>query len=298
MAIKNVSIVGANGLLGPTVLDALISAKTFTVTVINRASSKSTYPSSVHEVRISDHPTTEELVQVLRGQDGLVVTFAGSNETLQIQYADAAAQAGVQRFIPADFGSCDSTSPRALELVPLYSAKQRVRQHLQRLAADGKITWTSVVCGHFFDKGFSGLLAFDSKTRKAQIFDGGDVKWSSTTTKTVGLATVRILQKDEETKNRMLYIQSLCVSQNEVLEAVERLSGQKWQVTPVSSDKFIKETQAKLEQNPNDADALEEMVSVVGIVDSNWEGKDDFANPLLGLEDEFLDTLLKEAAVI
>ena len=295
MALSKVSLVGANGKLGPAILRALLSTNSFAVTVLSRSSSKSTYPESVHDVRISDQPSTEELVKVLRGQDAIVVVFAGSNDDLQIQYADAAAQAGVQRFIPADFGSCDSSSPRALELIPLYRAKQKVRQHLQKLASTSSLSWTSLVCGHFFDWGLTtGLLQYDLKNRKALVFDDGDVKFSATTTETIAIATVRVLQKDEETKNRMLYIQSVCVSQNEILQSLERLSGNSWERKYVPSDKYIKETQARLENNPNDVEEWENMVSVVGMVDANWEGKDDFANHLLGLKNEDLDQVIKE----
>ena len=291
MTLTKISLVGANGKLGPAILHALLSANTFAVTVLSRSSSKSTYPQSIHNVRISDHPSTEELVKVLRGQDAIVVVFAGSNDDLQIQYADAAAQAGVQRFIPADFGSCDSSSPRALELIPLYRAKQKVRQHLQQLASAGSLSWTSLVSGHFFDWVLTSQ--YDLKSRKALIFDDGDIKFSTTTKETIALAVVHILQKHEETKNRMLYIQSFCVSQNEILQSLERLSGQSWERKHVPSEKYIKDTQAKLEGNPNDAEEWENMVSVVGVIDANWEGKDDFANDLLGIKNEDLDQVVK-----
>ncbi|MCJ1237447.1 hypothetical protein MMC14_005432 [Varicellaria rhodocarpa] len=135
--IKKVALIGANGRLWPAILDTLLSAGTFMVTVISRSSSKSAYPDLVHVTHISDDPPFEEFVDVLRGQDALVVTFPGSNSDLQMRLADAAAQAGVKRFIPADFGSCDSSSPRALDLVSIYRAKQKVWQHLQQLVTSG-----------------------------------------------------------------------------------------------------------------------------------------------------------------
>lgn len=290
MALTKITLVGANGKLGPSILHALLSASTFTITVLSRTSSQSTYPPSVHHLHTSDHPTTSELTDLLRGQDAVIIVFAGSNSHLQIQYADAAAEAGVKRFIPADFGSCDSSSPRALELIPLYRAKQKVRQYLQLLASAGRLSWTSLVCGHFLDYGLrSGLLQFDLENRKALIYDGGNVKFSATTLPTIGLAVVRVLQEEEESRNRMLYIQSVCVSQNEVLASLGLLSGEKWQAKHVSSDAYIKETQAKLEHDPDDGEEWENMVSVLGIVDANWEKKDDFANKLLGLDKEELD---------
>ena len=294
MIIK-VALIGANGRLGPAILNTLLSAGTFTVTVLSRSSSKSTYPDLVHVAHISDDPPFQEFVDVLRGQDALVVTFAGSNSDLQIRLADAAAQAGVKRFMPADFGSCDSSSPRALDLVPIYRAKQKVRQHLQHLVTSGSgLSWTSLVCGHFFDYGLkSGLLGFDLNAHQARIFDGGDVKWSTTIIGRIGAAVVRVLQCEDETKNRMLYIQSFCISQNDALKSLERITGRDWQVTHMESEKSIREIKGTLDKDPLNDDALEEMVSVLGLVDSNWEAKDDFANPLLGLEVEDLDQVIK-----
>jgi putative NADH-flavin reductase len=301
MVIEKVTLVGANGKLGPAILHALLSAGTFTVTILSRASSKSTYPPSVHVVRASDDLPEDELVEALRGQDAMIVTFAGSNSELQIRLADAAARAGVQRFIPADFGSCDSSSARALELVPLYSAKQRVRQHLEQLASGSSqlpscMSWTSLVCGHFFDYGLkSGLLQFDIEARKVCIFDGGEIKWSATTIETIAQAVVRVLQKEDETKNRMLYIQSFCVTQNEVLKSLERITSWSWKVEHVDSEEYIREARVRLDQK--DPKAVENLVSALGIVDANWEGRDDFANSLLGLKTEDLDQVVRKVIV-
>lgn len=299
MTITKVALIGANGKLGPAILEALLSAGVFTVTVLSRHSSKSTYPDSVHVTYVSDDLSVGELVDVLHGQDAIVVSFAGSNSDLQIRLADAAAQAGVRRFIPADFGSCDSSSPRALDLISLYRAKQKVRQHLEQLASCSSLSWTSLVCGHFFDYGLkSGLLQFDVNAHKARIFDGGDVKWSATTIDTIATAVVRVLQKDDETRNRMLYIQSFCITQNEVLRCLEQVSGHDWQVEHVKSEDYIKEVKREADKDPENVEAMEDLVSVVGIVDANWEGKDDFANKLLGIEDENLEKVIKKVMSI
>ena len=295
MTLKNIALVGANGKLGPSILSALLAANHFTITVLTRQNSKSTYPPTVSIAHVSPDPSITELTSVLKGQDALIIVFAGSNDDLQIRYADAAAAAGVCRFIPADFGSCDSSSPWALELIPLYRAKKRVREHLQGLAAQGKLEWTSLVCGHFFDWGLTtGFLKFDLVGRKALVFDGGEVRFSATTTKTIAEATVRVLEREEVSRNRMLFIQSFCVSQNEVLRALERVGGgEKWAVEQVTSEEYIKVRQAKLKENPEDHDEWENVVTVVGIVDANWESREDFANELLGLKNEDLDEVVR-----
>ena len=292
MTIRKVAIVGANGNLGPSVLQALLDVPTFNVTVITRRASKSKYSDSVRLAYVADDPTAEELQGALTGQDAVVCTFAGTNDELQIRYADAAAKVGVRRFIPADFGSCDSSSPRALELMPLYRAKTRVRHYLQELAKDASISWTSLVSGHFFDYGMkSGLFQFDIPNQKALIFDNGDDQWSASTLVQIGLATARILQKEEETKNKMLYIQSVNTSQNEVLKLLEAKTS-KWQVDHTSSEDFIKKMQERLDANPKDHGATENLVSVVGVIEGNWQDKADFANDLLGLKTESVEEAL------
>ncbi|MCJ1443921.1 MAG: hypothetical protein MMC23_004421 [Stictis urceolatum] len=289
---RHVALIGANGKIGPSVHQALLSAG-FKVTVLSRKSSKTSHADSVSVRYFSDEATVDELVEVLKGTDALVATVAGSNIDLQKRLADAAVRAGLRTFIPADFGSCDSTSPKALELVPLYGQKNEVGKHLQKLASTSQLSWTSLVCGHFFDWGLEeGLLQVDVKNRKATIFDGGDIRWSATTIDTIGLATARILQKEEETKNKMLYIQSFCVTQNEILASVEKATGQKFEVKHVSSNDFITRTKKEMEDSKN-AEAVENMVSVLGIIDANWELKDNFANSLLGLKDDDLDAVVK-----
>ncbi|MCJ1237446.1 hypothetical protein MMC14_005431 [Varicellaria rhodocarpa] len=110
---------------------------------------------------------------------------------------------------------------------------------------------------------------------------------------TIGAAVVRILQREDETKNRMLYIQGFCVSQNDVLKSLERVTGRDWQVTHMNSEKSIRAIKGMSDKDPLNDDAVEEMVSVLGLVDSNWEAKDDLANSLLGLEAEDLDQVVK-----
>ena len=293
MAIEKVVLVGANGKLGPWILNALLAANEFKVTVLSRKSSKSKYPESISIAHVSDDFPNEELVEVLRGNDAVVVAFAGSGSDVQIRLADAAAQSGIKTFIPADFGSCDSSSPRALELIQLYTEKKVVREHLQQLSTKTNMSWTSIVCGHFFDYGLqSGLLSFDLQQRKARRFDDGKVKWSTTTLATIAMAVIRVLQKTQETKNRMLYIQSFCVSQNQILTSLEIATSEKWNVEEVDSNDFIRRRKDSAMKDENDAEAIEDLVSVVGIIDSNWEVNGRLDNSLLDLQEENLDGVI------
>ena len=147
MSIKNVALLGADGNLGPSVLHALLSAR-FNVTVLKRASSKSpdNYPAGVRVAKVQDDFDVEVVSGVVKGQDAMVVTIKGSQTDLQHKLAQACVKAGVKRFIPADFGSCDSYSSWAQSLVPLFKRKAELRELLRQMSEDNdQFTWTSLV---------------------------------------------------------------------------------------------------------------------------------------------------------
>lgn len=86
-----------------------------------------------------------------------------------------------------------------------------------------------------------GFLGFDIKSRTATIWDSGAKKWSTANLPTVGKAVVGVLSHPAETKNRYVWIESFCVSQNEVLAALEKATGEKWQINKVATEDQIRE---------------------------------------------------------
>ena len=271
MAIQNVAIIGASGTLGPAVLDALVSSKAFTVTVLARESSKATFPSASKTIRIPDDGGNEDqLAAALKGQDALVVTMPASRVEDTVRLANACLKARIQRMIPADFGSVDSTDARCVELVPLYGQKTESRAYLQKLALQHpSFSWTSLVNAHFFDWGLTNeLLGFDLRSRKATIFDDGNTKFSASTLAHIGEAVTKILQKEDATKNKMLYMESVYTSQNELLAQLQRISGLKFDVTRENSEEYIEKLKPQVRQG--DHDATERMVGVLGIKRADW----------------------------
>ncbi|KAK4547185.1 hypothetical protein LTR36_001406 [Oleoguttula mirabilis] len=287
MAIKNVSILGADGLLGRPILEALLAAG-FKVTVLKRQGSKSPdqYPESVAVARVPDDMPVAFLKNTLRGQDALVVAIKGTQTDVQKKLADACVAAGVKRFIPADFGSCDSSSELTQELVPLYKNKTELREYLVQAAnTNSAFSWSSVVCGHFFDWSLEFVHIF-LKERRADVLNDGEKKSSMATLARVGEVTARILQRPEQTANQMVYVQSFCVSQNEVIRAFEQATGEKWQVAKLDAEEFKDAEKAKADKG--EKAALEELVWYLGAVDADWTKNEGFAMKILGLEDEDL----------
>ncbi|GKT56155.1 NmrA-like family protein [Colletotrichum tofieldiae] len=299
MTVKSVLLVGANGTLGAKILDALVAAKSFKLSALKRAGSqtKPPYPADqVQVIEVDDDLSLEGLKEAFKGQDVVIVSFRLRDLEQHLRIAEAASAAGVKHFMPADFGSIDADNPRARELIPLYRYKLAVRQKAQELAdKNPNFAWTGIVCGHFFDWGVKeGFLHAYLDKKKIDVIDGGNIKASVATLPRVGEAVVRILNLGvtEVTKNKTLFIQSFCITQNELLHSLEKATGSKWTVNKVESESFIEEHKKKADAG--DAEAIEDLVFAVGQLDANWTKRADFAMKPLGLEDEDLDAVITE----
>lgn len=299
--IKKVCLIGANGTVGSVITKELVKAGCFDVSVLRRSNSSSPSPAGVTEIPISPALGLEELTKSLAGQDAVVAAFPLKDVSEHLRLAEAAFNAGVLRYIPADYGSCDAASPQAQHHLKLYRDKTAVRVKCEELAdkaaADptgaSPFTWTSIICGHFFDYGLrSGLLHFDIDTERAQILDAGDIKASASTLRRVGESVVRVLQRQEATRNRAVYVQSFCPTQLEILASLERATGNKWHTQHLDSNAFLERETKRLAAG--DHEAIEEIVFVLGTVDADWTRKDGYAMELLGLEDENLDEVICE----
>ncbi|KAF6819634.1 nmrA-like family protein [Colletotrichum musicola] len=267
MTIRTVAIVGANGTLGTQLLCSLLQAGTFDVTVIKRAGSASPPPPGARIATVD-------------------AEFSFEDPDAHLRLARAAAAAGVKLYIPADFGSVDAENPRARELVALYRHKLAVRELCQQLAeAHGHFSWTGFVCGHFFEWGLrEHLFHTDLAERTIEILDGGRHRASATTLRRVGEAVVRILNLhgSEAIRNRTLFLQSFCITQLELVRALEKACSAKWTVKDTDSETFIEERRAKADAG--DFMAIEDLVFAIGTLHADWTGREDFAMDLLGFE--------------
>ena len=295
MDIKSVALIGATSRVGPAVIAALEECKLFNLTIIQRESSKPPPPTSAAIVVLPNDLPDDVLIDALREHDALVSTMPGSAVEPHIKLANACVQAGVKRFIPADYGSVDSSDGVVAELVPLYKQKTQVREYLTQLSREHPaFSWTSLVCGHFFDYGLqTELLGFDVRKGTAQIFDDGERKWSASTLAQIGRAVAGVLRKVEETRNKMLYMQSFRVSQNDVMEALLEVGGRQFEVSFARSEDYIREQKKAMDEG--DREAAERLVCVLGVTRADWTKERDFANELLGLKEEDVQAAVKEA---
>ena len=74
------------------------------------------------------------------------------------------------------------------------------------------------------------------------------------------------------------------------------MTGKKLQVEDVKSEDFIREYKDKLQQDPGNHDVTEELVTVGGIVRTNWDDRGDaYVNDLVGLSLRDLKSSVQEA---
>ncbi|KAF2431557.1 NAD(P)-binding protein [Tothia fuscella] len=238
MSIKNVILIGAGGNLGPAVLDQFLISS-FTVTVLSRKESKSTFPSSVKVIKTDYSP--ESLAQAFKGQDAVVSIVGNEGFGQQTTIIDAAIKAGVKRFIPSEYGS-DTNNDEVVKIVPIFKGKTQIVKYLTSKESKD-FSWTALITGPFFDWGLKiGFLGFNFKDHTAEIWDSGSAPFSTTNLPTIGLSLVKILSTESNLKataNKYIYVASHTVSQNDILKAVEKITGSKWNVTSFSSKEVI-----------------------------------------------------------
>ena len=137
----------AGGNLGPAILNALDKDPQFTVSVLSRKTSKSTFPSHIKVHQIDDSYPEDQLLSAFKGQDAIVSTInAATNQHVIIE---AAVKAGVKRYIPSEFGG-DTTNAKVVEVVPVFKGKLAVVDSLKKQESNG-LSWTALVTGPFFD---------------------------------------------------------------------------------------------------------------------------------------------------
>ncbi|MCJ1284878.1 hypothetical protein MMC26_004215 [Xylographa opegraphella] len=290
MSLKNVIILGAGGNLGPSILAALTSDPHFTVSVLSRHSSTSTFPPGVTVHRIGDDYPEADLLAAFKGQDAVVSTL--SHAVGHKAIIDAAIKAGVKRFVPSEFGS-NTRNANVLALMPkLFGPKVEVVDYLKEKEATG-LTWSAVVTGAFFDWALKvGFLGFDIPAREATIFDDGATRWATTTLAQIGRAVRNTLLVPEQSANRYLPVSSFTVSQNSVLAALEEATGQKWAVTRVDAEAVKRAALARLEKGEFDMGVVTDLIRYLHFVDgygSNYAEEGLGCNELLSLETESLE---------
>ncbi|KAI1842632.1 hypothetical protein JX266_011245 [Neoarthrinium moseri] len=246
--IKRVALAGATGNLGPAVLDQLLQAG-LEVTVLTRAGSQHKLPETV-TLKEVDYDSLESLTTALHGHDAVVSTLGSLSLSKQLLLVQAAAETGVNRFIPSEFGS-NTVHPKTSQL-PVFGDKIAVQKALQKEADAGRLTYTIVVNGPFLDWGLAVGFVASVKDRSISLYDGGDRIFSATTLPAVGKAVVGVLQHLDETKNRAVYVQETAITGKQLLDIGQKVTGTEWKAAQISTEDCVKDAWAELSKTAPD----------------------------------------------
>jgi hypothetical protein len=188
-----------------------------------------------------DFTSVESLTAALRGVDAVVSTVSGTALDGQTVLIDAAVAAGVNRFIPSEFGSCTTSSK--VENLPVYAPMFKIKRYLDDQAKAGKLTWTVLACGGFMEFVFGHFpFVLDFANHKATLYDEGDNRFSSTSLSNIGKAVAGILKNPEETRNRVVRVSEVILTQNMVLGIAQDIKPElKWEVSKIPASTVLQE---------------------------------------------------------
>ncbi|KAG8819261.1 hypothetical protein FRC17_010527 [Serendipita sp. 399] len=249
MAYQNIVVVGAGGKLGAPLLQTLLRTNTpdFVVTALTRDSSSYTLPEGVDKeraklvkVNFDDHAS---LVDALRGQDAIIFAFTAGPDLVSTSKAiiDAAIEAGVKRVIPNEFGNDELPLTE-----PLFGNKRVVREILEEAESHGKITYTLIRNGPWFDLGFTFALGFDLQASTVNLYDKGDRKFHTTTVPSICRAITSLMANPSPYVNKTAHIHDFFVTQLEILKVVEEVTKSKLTVTNVDTNEMAKKAGERL----------------------------------------------------
>lgn len=292
---KNILLVGATGNLGQHVLRALLSDKSFNITVLTRKDSESTVGSSVKIIKI-DYSNETELIKALGGQEVVISTVGSEALTtnFDLTLAKAALKANVKWFIPSEFG-VDTSHPAAANN-PVFASKVAVAKFLK--ANESRIAHTFIVTGAFLDWGFkNGFLGFDIENQTATFYDQGKHLISGTILPNVAQSIVSILHHHGPMKNKRIYIADATFTQQQALELFQQFTGTKWKINEVSTSELLEQGGQAFVNEDKMTGILCFILSVIynGRGACRFESKT--SNKILGVQTKSLEKIIEEVLI-
>ncbi|KAF5652785.1 hypothetical protein F25303_2922 [Fusarium sp. NRRL 25303] len=227
------------GRLGPPTIKHLLK-NGFKVSVLTRNPSLAKLSAEVNVIG-ADYSSAETLSPSLvgRGFDAIVIILNRLAYDASVVTMQAAVNAGIYRAIPSFFGvSLDNPE---IANMPFMKTKLPVLNDVLAKAEKGEITYTGINTGMFLDwvldeDIFVGL----SGKAPTRVADGGDIPMSATTLDDIGKAISAVLLNPDETVNKLYYIHTVVMTQNQVLGyAREAATGVEFAVEQVDTKVLV-----------------------------------------------------------
>ncbi|KAF2009408.1 NAD(P)-binding protein [Aaosphaeria arxii CBS 175.79] len=298
--ITNVAVVGASGRIGSHFANSLLASGKHTVTAISRHDSSASPPAGVVNKPVN-FDNEDELVEALKGQQFLIITLgARAPKDLHSRIVKAAIKAGVEYIVPNAYGA-DIKNEVLVKEEMLTGQYAALCNEIESLGGN----YICLVCGPWYGWGFNmGEAGFgiDIKNKKVTFFDDGNTKVNLSTWDQCGRAIAGLLALPESEvakyKNKPIYTSSFRVSQRDILDSLNRVSGTTdadWEIKYEESAKRVAEGKELLSKGDFSGFA-KAMYSRLFYPngDSDYESSKGLANEQLGLPKEDLDAESKK----
>ncbi|RAK71434.1 NAD(P)-binding protein [Aspergillus fijiensis CBS 313.89] len=259
---KTIALFGANGQVGKTVFEALMRCKDPAFHIIAFVSPKSSSQlESLEDARVTikrvdlNMVTCDELATILADGRADVVISALGGQIIAKQglVQDAAAQAGVKRFYPSEFGMHQLLwlPGEPAYIHPIWDVKIRCfKEAIQHPAIkSGSMSYTVIGCADSYDAAKEPLFCPWLETETSFTQDGytihcvgnPEAKMDYSTLHDTANFLVASLIHPELSENKCLGFRSDHISFREVADLLRKYSGKpvRLQVTPVDQVKEI-----------------------------------------------------------
>ena len=178
-------------------------------------------------------------------------------------------------------------------LSTLVVEKIALEEHLFSVARGGSVTYTAINTGMFFDRALDlGLIVDVRRDRKpTMLWDGGKVKLSVSTLDLVGEAVTNALLRKDEVVDRVLYVHTAAITQQQLSGYAKELApDMEIQTLPVDTAELEKRTLEKMRDGESRPKVVRRLMarSTFGLGLGLFERTD---NGLLGLREWTEDEL-------
>ncbi|PSW06768.1 aromatic alcohol reductase [Photobacterium lipolyticum] len=279
---KHIAVIGATGQIGTPLSKGLLLLG-HDVTIITRArSAKNDTKLAEFEkqgakiVECADMHDVDSMANILQGIDTLVASVPGSKEIIQKSepiWLEAAVKAGVERFVPTEFGS----HTQAIEMGDGEIFDQKKRFH--DLLMNSGIGWTLYYNGGIFDYFLPNLRFF----RKITTFGNLELPIHTHDIEDIGYIAAMVVT-DERTLNKCVQVDYNVLTQNEMLAQIK----QNWPDYPFEYEHFSSEYITEMKENAGD-----EITSKKGAETDKERWGINYVNYVIGKLAAFTDLTLR-----
>jgi hypothetical protein len=193
---QSVLLIGATGNIGSHIAEGLVRHKSSfsklaaftTEESLNNSDKKKQFDKITEQgfsVVVGDLDNKQSLINAFKGFDVIVSSIGGALVPKQTEIIDAAAEAGVKRFYPSEFGT-DTTTPFYRTLTALQG-KVKIQEYLEQVVEKyPNFTYSLFLTGAFSEWVPSQFFKFDFKNHTFEVIGDEsalDAKFATTSFK-------------------------------------------------------------------------------------------------------------------